>query len=81
MTRVTLRGEAVTGAAGAMINAERGPVYIEGLAEWPDGLEGRTVEAAGVLRHRPSRVPEGAPHVHGVDERDVLEDASWRAFT
>jgi hypothetical protein len=80
MSRVTLRGDAFTGAAGALLEVDGTPVYIDGLAEWPDELEGRAVEATGVLRHRPSPVPEGAPHVHGVDEHDVLEDASWRAL-
>jgi hypothetical protein len=77
--RVTLRGLALTARAGAIVDLDDGtPVYVAGLGEWDGELEGSEVEVTGTLRQRPSRVPEGEPHRHGLGETYALEDASWR---
>lgn len=79
--KVTFRGNALTGAGGAIVMAGAEPVYIDGLEAWDEPLEGRAVEVSGVLRVRESGMPTPAPGdlpLHGIDEDTfVLDDARW----
>lgn len=79
---VTVLGTALTARAGAIVGLEDDtPVYVAGLTEWSDEMEGTKVEVTGLLRRRHSRlpkVPAGGLHSHGVGERLVLEDPSWK---
>ena len=78
---VTVRGPAATGRAGATVELPDGsPIYLAGLAEWSDDVEGRQVEVTGTLRLRPSRIPPEEPggvHYHGLGESFAIEDPSW----
>jgi hypothetical protein len=74
--RVTLKGEAVDGAAGAVVVLEDGHViYVNGLQSWPDDVAGREVEAAGTLVLRPSSKRR---YVHKVlGDSYALESPTW----
>lgn len=74
--RVTLTGEAVDGAAGAVVVLEDDHgVYVSGLQWWPDDVSGREVEAAGTLVLRPSPKRK---HVHKVlGDSYALDDPTW----
>ena len=80
---VTVRGTAATARAGAIVVLpDSPPIYIAGLAEWPDDLDGAPVEVTGTLRQRPSQLPPAEPggtQFHGVGETIALENASWTA--
>jgi hypothetical protein len=80
---ITLRGNAATAAAGAMVIIAGTPIYIAGLRAWDSDLEGRAVEVTGLLRREASAVPPAGPGElvrHGID-RDtfVLDGAEWSA--
>ena len=76
--QLTVTGTAWTAAGGAMIDIDSSePIYIEDLEAWDDDLEGQRVEVAGVLRRRPSMIPETGPHSHGLGPTWALQDASW----
>ena len=77
--RLTVTGTARTAAGGAMVSVDKRPIYIEDLEAWDDELEGQRVEVTGVLRRRPSLIPEDGPHSHGLGPTWALEDASWSA--
>jgi hypothetical protein len=78
---VTVRGVAMTARAGAAVGLEDGtPLYVDGLEEWSEELEGSSVEVTGVLRLRGSQLPPVAPggaRVHGLGESFAVEDARW----
>jgi hypothetical protein len=75
---VTIRGTALTAAAGAIVTGAGRPVYIGGLERWDKELEGKPVEVSGVLRAQESTLPPGDPPSHGVDAASfVLDDARW----
>ena len=78
---VTVRGTAMTARAGAAVGLDDGtPLYVAGLYEWDEELEGAQVEVTGTLRARASRVPQvppGGDQVHGIGESYALEDARW----
>lgn len=82
---VTVRGTAHTAAAGAMVAVDDNPpIYVVGLREWSEELEGKPVEVTGVLKQRPSRIPKvppGGVHSHGSGAALVLDDASWTPVT
>jgi hypothetical protein len=71
----------VPARAGAVISlADNTPIYVPGLTAWDNETSGRSIEASGVLRRRPSRIPAtpaGGEHYHGLGETYVLEDATW----
>jgi hypothetical protein len=78
--RVTVRGPAMTGAGGAMVEVDGEPIYLTGLRAWDAELEGRQVEVTGTLQLRGSTAgpgPGGMP-LHGFDEETfALADPSW----
>jgi hypothetical protein len=78
---VTLRGTAATARAGAMVAVpDSPPIYVAGLEEWADDVDGKQVEVTGTIRLRPSRIPPVGPdgaRSHGVGETVALDDASW----
>lgn len=79
---VTLRGVAYDARAGAIVELEdRTPIYIAGLTEWDQTIQGKPIEVTGRLRARAPRapkVPPGGPQVHGlVSATYVLEEAQW----
>lgn len=81
---VTLRGVARIARMGAvLLTPERTPVYIAGLEDWPDDLNGQTLDVTGVLRSRklapdPTVDAQGGVS-HGITGMNyVLEDADWR---
>ena len=78
--RVTVRGLAVTGAGGALVEVDGEPIYISRLRTWDAELEGRQVEVTGRLLVRTSTAgsdPGGMPR-HGFDEETfALDDAEW----
>jgi len=81
--RVTVDGTARNAHAGAVVlTAERTPVFVNGLLEWPDADHGKSVQATGVLT-RKSLAPDptvGADggHTHGIEGTNyVLDDAAW----
>jgi hypothetical protein len=52
---VTVRGAAHTAAAGAMVAVDDNPpIYVVGLTEWSEELEGKPVEVTGVLKQPPA---------------------------
>ncbi len=76
--QLTVTGTARTAAGGAMVSIEgRVPIYIEDLEAWDDDLEGQRVEVTGVLRRRPSMIPDSGPPSHGLGATWALESASW----
>ena len=79
---VTVRGTARNARAGAIVQLDdRTPIYVAGLTAWDAGYRDKQVEATGLLRKRPPRVPKTPPgglQSHGLtDETFVLEEASW----
>jgi hypothetical protein len=74
--RVTVTGEAVDAAAGAVVVLEDGHVvYVGGLESWPDDASGREVEAAGTLVLRPASKQK---YVHKVlGDSYALDGATW----
>jgi hypothetical protein len=81
---VTLKGRAGNAMLGAVVVLEdRTPLYVEGLAEWDDAANGRSVSASGVLR-RKRLAPEAewdsqGGRSHGVEGTNwVLEGATWK---
>ena len=81
---VTIRGTAATARAGALVEVPASPpIYISGLEEWAEEVEGKQIEATGTLRLRPSRLPPvkpGGVHYHGIGETIALDDASWQVL-
>jgi hypothetical protein len=78
--RVTVRGPAVTGAGGALVEVDGEPIYIQGLRRWDTELDGRQVEVTGtlLLRGRSAGPGPGAMPLHGIDEETfALDDAEW----
>lgn len=79
--RITVTGTAVDARAGAVVVlADNTPIHLPGLSEWDDGVSCRTIEASGILRVRPSRIPAtpaGGDHHHGVGETFILDQPSW----
>ena len=77
---MTVRGPAVTGAGGALVEVDGEPIYISGLRTWDAELEGRQVEVTGTLLLRGSTAgpgPSGMPR-HGFDEETfALDGAEW----
>ena len=69
---------------GAVVLTEdRTPVYVAGLREWDEDIEGEDIEATGVLRRR-SLAPDPVVDEHGAVSHGaegsnyVLEGASWK---
>lgn len=81
-TTTTLVGTAENAKGGAVLLVDDTPVYVEGLAEWPDALLHTKVKATGV-RTRKQVLPEatvdatGAISQGAVGQQDVLERATW----
>ena len=79
---VVIRGTAYDARGGAILELEdRTPIYIAGLAEWDAALNGKPLEATGLLQKRAARVPQIAPggaQLHGLPSSTfVLENATW----
>jgi len=80
---VTINGCARDAFLGAVVlMADRTPIYVDGLAEWQDDIEGEDIQATGILRRRSLApdpvVDEDGAVSHGVEGRNyVLEGASW----
>lgn len=82
---VNLRGKAMNAHAGAvLIRDNEPPVYVAGLAEWGEDVEGRNVEAVGVLsesRLTPEPTATGDTVSHGISGAvHLLLDATWRTL-
>jgi hypothetical protein len=79
---VSFEATALDAAGGAMVMVGSGPpIYIRGLARWPQELEGRRVSLTGELRRRESQLPPTPPGgipAHGIPSATyVLDDARW----
>jgi|SRR5215210_1690779 len=79
---VTFRGTAHNAAAGAIVTVGAAPpIYVDGLDEWSEDVEGKSIEITGVLRLQESDMPAPAPGqapMHGVaDDTFVLDGADW----
>ena len=79
---VTLRGTAYDARAGAIVELpDRTPIYIAGLTSWDEACSGKEIEVTGLLRQRPSRMPNvqpGGEQSHGLPGATfMLEGASW----
>lgn len=85
---VTFRGTAYNARSGAIVEIEdedenRTPIYIDGLREWDQALDGKAIEVSGRLEERAAKVPPrpaGAPQVDGLASATfVLREARWTA--
>jgi hypothetical protein len=79
---VSFEATALDAAGGAMVMVGSGPpIYIRGLARWPQELEGKRVALTGELRRRESQLPPTPPGgipAHGIPSATyVLDDARW----
>jgi hypothetical protein len=79
---VTLVGMARHAHSGAVILVQGGPIYIEGLAEWPHDLDGKNVRVTGVLRDKKLApdpvVDEKGAVSHGMfGSAYVIENPVW----
>jgi hypothetical protein len=75
--RVTVRGIAMSFAAGALLVLQDGTaIVMEGLHSWPRTDQFRAVRATGRLIRRPAP-PHGDRHRHGPRPAYELERASW----
>jgi hypothetical protein len=81
---VTLSGCARDAMMGAVVLTEdRTPIYLAGMREWNEDIEGEDVEVKGVLQRRSLApdpvVDEQGNHSHGVEGTNyVLDGASWK---
>jgi hypothetical protein len=81
--QVTINGCARDAAMGAVVLTEdRTPIYVDGLREWDEDIEGEDIEATGILRRRSLApdpvVDEDGAVSHGAEGTNyVLEGASW----
>lgn len=81
-TTTTLVGTAENAKGGAVLLVDGTPVYLEGLAAWPDALVHAKVKATGV-RTRKQLLPEATVDASGAvsqgasGPQDVLERATW----
>lgn len=80
---VTVSGCARDAFMGAVVLTEdRTPIYVDGLREWDEDIEGEDIQATGVLRRRSLApdpvVDEDGAVSHGAEGTNyVLEGASW----
>ena len=81
---VTLSGCARDAMMGAVVlTLDRTPVYLTGMREWREDVEGEDVEVHGVLRRR-SLAPDPVidsqgNHSHGAQGTNyVLDEVSWK---
>jgi hypothetical protein len=83
---LTLTGTArETKAGAALLTGNAEPVYIKGLAMWPEELLGKRVSASGRLLHikhipDPHQAADGAISQGAVGLQYVLQRASWKAL-
>jgi len=81
---VTLSGCARDAMMGAVVLTEdRTPVYMAGMREWSEDVEGEDVEVKGVLRRRSLApdpvVDEHGNHSHGAEGTNyVLDEVTWK---
>ena len=79
--RLTVEGTARNGKAGAVVMVEGEPLYLEGLAAWPAGLEGGSVRVTGTLREQKligDRINDAGELVQGEPGLQlVIEGPSW----
>ena len=80
---VTISGVARNARMGAVVlTSDRTPVFVLGLEEWDDDLDGEPIQATGTLR-RKSLAPDpvvdaDGNHSHGIAGTNlVLEGAAW----
>lgn len=81
-TLTTVVGRAENARGGAVIVTSDGPVYVEGLAAWDDGLLHRQVKAVGVRKVKqllpPATKNEKGEWTQGAEgQQEVLEGAQW----
>jgi hypothetical protein len=79
---VSFEAIALDAAGGAIVMIGSGPpIYIGGLARWPQELEGKRMSLTGELRRRESQLPPTPPGgipAHGIPSATyVLDDARW----
>ncbi len=80
---VTIRGVARNARMGAVVlTPDRTPVYVVGLEEWDDDLDGESIQATGTLRRRslaPDPIVDAEGNIsHGIAGTNlVLEGATW----
>ena len=80
---ITVSGCARDAFMGAVVLTEdRTPIYVDGLREWDEEIEGEDIQATGVLRRRSLApdpvVDEDGSVSHGAQGTNyVLEGASW----
>lgn len=81
---VTLSGCARDAMMGAIVLTEdRTPIYLAGMREWSEDVEGEDVEVKGVLQRRSlapdPAVDEQGNHSHGAEGSNyVLDGVSWK---
>ncbi len=81
---VTLNGCARDAMMGAVVLTEdRTPVYLSGMREWNEDVEGEDVEVKGVLQRRSLApdpvVDEQGNHSHGAEGTNyVLDSVTWK---
>ena len=76
---------ALTAGGAVLLTGNGEPVYILGLAMWPDQLQGKHVSATGRLKHikhipDPHQGADGAISQGAVGKQFVLQKASWQAL-
>lgn len=82
-SKVAIEGTARDAKGGAVVLIAPGeePVYLEGVARWPDALSGRRVAVEGTL-HRKKLLPDPGvePRTAGAEgDQLVLESPTWTA--
>lgn len=67
---VVLHGTAGNAKAGAVLLVDGSPIYLEGLASWPEGWSGASVRVMGTLRER-KMIPDP------VNEKGEIAQGAW----
>ena len=75
----TVKGKAANAKMGAVVVSAQGVHFIDGLDEWPEEFEGKTVEATGRLEvvHHPQQDP-ALPSTAMEGPQQILKRARWK---
>ena len=79
----TLIGTAKNAKAGAVLLVDGNPIYIEGLAEWPEDLLDKQVRATGRLVQE-KFIPDPGPDKNGaysqgaIGPQTVLKESTYK---
>lgn len=76
--KVRVLGEATNAKLSAAVEADGWVVYLVDMRAWPDAIEGKRVEATGILGLNDAMTKEGTPDATGTTEPvHVLRDAVY----